>query len=81
MKKEFIIKNKDNIIVIRRKQVYKLIHEKEQYIKGLFPTTLSLDGDPVAPMFHFPESYYVVLQNGDKHILNKEQYKELKRWF
>ena len=78
---ELIIKEKNRIIIIRKCNIEKLVHQPEYTYKGFSLTTSLFDMDTFNPTYTQPEEHYVIMTNGDKINLTEKQYKTIKKWF
>ena len=80
-KNELIIKKENEIIIIRKENLQRLVHEPEYTYEGLAISTGLHLIDTRRTSYTKPEEYFAVMTNGDKFNLTKKQYQAIKKWY
>ena len=80
-KNELIIKKENEIIIIRKENLQRLVHEPEYTHEGFATLTNLRTMEYSAPTYTKLEEYFAVMTNGDKFNLTKKQYQAIKKWY
>lgn len=80
-KNELIIKKENEIIIIRKENIQRLVYEPEYLCQGYAISASFASADVVTQPYTQPEQYFVVMTNGYKFNLTKKQYQTIKKWY
>lgn len=80
-KNELIIKKENEIIIIRKENIQRLVHESEYSHEGFVMSSCFGLDCTFKPIFTQPAKYFAVMTNGYKFNLTKKQYQTIKKWY